>query len=61
MHAMYTILFSNLHCCQCTCFSTGLALAIMHVTITRMLSSVLQTVYDKIYYEKTNFRYLRTE
>ena len=21
MHAMYTILFSNLHCCQCTCFS----------------------------------------
>jgi hypothetical protein len=33
-------------------FSTGLALAIMHVTITRILSSVLQTVYDKIYYEK---------
>jgi len=42
-------------------FSTGLALALMHVTITRMLSSVLQTVYDKIYYEKTNFWYLRTE
>jgi hypothetical protein len=32
-------------------FSTGLALAIMHVTITRILSSVLQTVYDKIYDE----------
>lgn len=41
--------------------STGLALDIMHATITRMLSSVLQTVYDEIFYEKTNFRNLRTE
>lgn len=41
--------------------STGVALDTGHTTITRMLSSVLQTVYDEIYYEKANFRFLRTE